>query len=70
MQIMRVAAASFAVAGVLLVAFGWWGTETRAGRQDFDEMAGMIPFSAEVVGAVLLACAAVLAIVDWHKRDP
>ena len=70
MQTMRVAAASFAVAGLLLLAFGWWGTETRAGRQDFDEMAGMIPFSAEVVGAVLFACAAVLAIVGRGKRNP
>ena len=69
MQTMRVAAASFTVAGLLLLAFGWWGTETRAGRHHFDEMAGMIPFSAEVVGAVLLGCAAVLAIVGRRKRE-
>ena len=51
------------VAGLALLAFGWWGVQTAAGRRAFDEMAGMIPFGAGALGAVLVLAAIVVAAV-------
>ena len=54
--------------GLFLVAFGWWGVQTRAGRAAFDEMAGMIPFFAGVLGGVCVVVAAVIAaVVHWRR---
>jgi hypothetical protein len=50
--------------GLGLVAFAWWGMNTRAGQQAFDEMAGMIPFFAGVAGAILVVVA--LGIAGWR----
>ena len=50
-----------AVVAVLLATFAWWGVHTSAGRQRFDEMAGMIPFGAAVLAALL----AVASLVLW-----
>jgi hypothetical protein len=38
---------------VPLMLFGWWGVYTAAGRRAFDEMAGMVPFGAGALGALL-----------------
>ncbi|TCH96807.1 hypothetical protein EJV46_19740 [Roseococcus sp. SYP-B2431] len=43
---------------VLLGSFAWWGLFTAAGNQAFDEMDGMIPFAAGVLGAFLAISAA------------
>lgn len=51
------------VVGLALLAFGWWGVQTTAGRRAFDEMAGMIPMGAGALGALLLLAAVVVAIV-------
>jgi hypothetical protein len=40
------------IAGVAAMAFGYWGSYTPAGRERFDEMAGMIPFFCLLIGAV------------------
>ena len=64
---MRVAAGVLAVLGAALLAFGYWGLETVAGRRAFDEMAGMIPFGAQVLGALLLILAAVIASARWWR---
>ena len=62
-------AAILAIAGALLVAFGYWGIETNAGRRAFDEMAGMIPWGAGVLGSVLVVVGAtLLAIGRWRRR--
>lgn len=54
-----------AVLGVILLVFAWWGLETAAGQQQFDEMAGMIPFGSGLVGALLLfVSAAILLMKD------
>ena len=42
-----------------LAGFGWWGVYTPAGRQRFDEMAGMIPLAA-LWGGVVLGVVAVI----------
>lgn len=41
--------------------FSYWGLNTIAGRQAFDEMAGIIPLAAGLLGALL----AVSAVVVW-----
>jgi hypothetical protein len=64
----RIVAGVLAALGVALLAFGWWGLETVAGRQAFDEMAGMIPFGAEVLGVVLLLLAAAVAGASCSRR--
>jgi hypothetical protein len=46
--------------GIGLTAFGWWGLNTPAGRQRYDEMAGMIPMAAFWMG-----CASGLAAIIW-----
>lgn len=69
---MRAASAVLAVSGALLLAFGWWGTETVAGRRRYDEMAGIIPEFAGMLGVLLLIAAAVLAVIAvaerWRER--
>jgi hypothetical protein len=65
---MKATAHSLVVLALALIAFGWWGIETTAGRQRFDEMAGMIPFGAQVAGALCLLVAVVLYLVLWKRR--
>jgi len=60
---MRVTAVILALSGALLVAYGWWGVNTVAGRRRYDEMAGMIPFGLGVLGVLLLAAGAVVALI-------
>ena len=57
------------MAGALLLAFGWWGVETPAGRHRFDEMAGIIPEAARALGALLLLVAVVLYLAGSMKRE-
>jgi hypothetical protein len=45
----------FLIAGFIAMAFGWWGANTAAGRQRFDEMAGIIPIAALVIGTIIFA---------------
>lgn len=49
-----------------LIAFAWWGQYAAAGRRAFDEMDGLYPVAAGVLG-VLLAVAAALA-GRWAAR--
>ena len=67
---MRIVAGFLAALGAALLAFGYWGLETVAGRQAFDEMAGMIPFGAQVLGALLFILAALIAVVHWWRGRP
>ncbi|HVG46260.1 MAG TPA: hypothetical protein VM890_16065 [Longimicrobium sp.] len=68
MSRMRTAGAVLEVAGALLAAFGWWGQETAAGLRRFDEMAGIIPFAAGVLGALLLVAGIALDVAAARKR--
>ena len=40
--------------------FAWWGLSTSAGARAFDEMDGLIPFFAGVLGVALVICASLL----------
>ena len=57
---MKLIAAILALLAVIGLIFCWWGLETAAGRRQFDEMAGMIPFFSGVASVVLLIIAAAL----------
>jgi hypothetical protein len=45
------------------LAFGAWGLWTRAGNRAFDEMAGMIPFFALILGGILALAAVILRLL-------
>ncbi len=45
---------------IALEVFCYWGLGTAGGAQAFDEMAGLIPFFAGLLGAGLAICGAVL----------
>jgi hypothetical protein len=62
---LRIASRLCLAAALALTAFAWWGLETVSGRHSFDEMAGMIPFGAGVLAAVLLLCA---GVAGWLSR--
>lgn len=64
----RIAGIVLGVAGAGLVGFGWWGVNTAAGQRRYDEMAGMIPFFAQVTGAVVLAAALALLLLSARRR--
>ena len=42
--------------GVSALFFCGWGMKSDRGRHTFDEMAGMIPMAACVLGVVLVLC--------------
>ena len=65
---MKTTAHILVAAALLLIGFGWWGLESAAGRARFDEMAGMIPFGAGVVGLCCLFLAGVLHALAWRMR--
>jgi len=45
----------FLITGFIAMVFGWWGANTNAGRHRFDEMAGIIPIAALVIGTIVFA---------------
>ena len=46
-------------------AFGYWGLNTVSGRAAFDEMAGIVPGVAQILGWVFLIAA---GVVWWRGR--
>ena len=62
---MRTAATILLILALPLAAFGWWGTQTQAGHSAYDEMAGIVPFAAEALSALLLIVSAICA---WVAR--
>jgi hypothetical protein len=55
---MRNAAIVLIVLSLACEAFAYWGLSTVTGKQAFDEMAGIIPFAAAVLGVPLALGAA------------
>lgn len=53
LDIMRNAALVLLVLALACEAFAYWGLSTVPGRRAFDEMAGMIPLAAAVLGGFL-----------------
>ena len=64
---MKVSAILF-ILGVVLLLFGAWGRYSEAGRQKFDEMAGMIPLFAYWAGIVLCIAGFVIFILYNLKK--
>lgn len=62
---MRIAAILCLLGASLCEAFAYWGTQTVTGRHAFDEMAGIVPAAASLLGNVLLAVA---ALTWWLSR--
>lgn len=54
--------------GLLLVGFSLWGLRIEDGMHTFDEMAGLIPFAAGLLGALLLLVALLLGVRDFFRR--
>jgi len=64
---MRVIPTVIALCGVLLLAFGYWGTHAGAAR--FGN--GFVPIAASAAGGLLLIAAAIVDIVaDRRSRKP
>ncbi len=51
------------VSALLALAFGAWGQFSEAGRREFDEMAGILPFVSWYAGIGLAVLAAILWVV-------
>ena len=54
--------------GVAGLGFAWWGLRTTAGRHTFDEMAGMLPFFAGILGMCLLFAGVIWIVVRARTR--
>jgi len=54
--------------GIILLAFGFWGTQTASGHHAFEATNGIVPVAVGTAGAFLLLTAAYL---DYRaeKRD-
>ena len=52
---------------VACFAFAYWGLETPEGRRAYDEMAGMIPFGAGLIGVLLVLVAAAIWAWRWFR---
>jgi hypothetical protein len=50
-----------------LICFGWWGLRTQAGVRAFDEMDGLIPFFAGVLGIIGLCAVAVISLFQRYR---
>lgn len=64
---MRTSIAILVGLGIALLAFGYWGLETESGRHAYDEMDGIIPAAAGMLGLCLLVAALVLALI-YRRR--
>lgn len=66
---MRRAALICLCLAVPLAGFAYWGLFTADGSRRFDEMDGMIPFAAGVLGALLAICAAITWGFSTLRQD-
>ena len=64
MSTMRVIPTTLALCGVLLLAFGFWGT--HAGAERYGR--GFIPIAASAAGGLLIISAALIDIAADRKR--
>jgi hypothetical protein len=64
---MRATGLFLLIAAVLLGSFGYWGMYTKAGRIQYDEMAGMIPWFAQLMALFLFIVSVSLFAVIFFK---
>jgi hypothetical protein len=65
---MRKIATTLALAGALLLAFGFWGTQSAAGHQRFADMNGFVPLAMTTLGGLLLITAAILDMLAERRQ--
>jgi len=66
---MKLAAAIFAVLGIALAIYGWWGIFTKAGQRKYDEMDGFYPFFIGLGGLASILIAVILIIIAvWRSK--
>ena len=65
---MTIFAVALTLIGGAALAFGVWGTYTKAGRTRYDEMDGMYPGASLCLGILLLLVAAVLWILTFTRK--
>ena len=65
---MRITGIILVFIGIALTAFGAWGRFSEAGRQKFDEMAGMIPYFAYWFGIAFAVIAVALLVIDFIRK--
>jgi heme/copper-type cytochrome/quinol oxidase subunit 2 len=66
---MKTTALFLLVAALLTGSFGYWGMYTKAGRIQYDEMAGMIPWFAQLAAIFFFVVAAsLLAVMFFRSR--
>jgi hypothetical protein len=63
---MRNAALVLFALAIACEAFAYWGMSTVQGQHAFDEMAGIVPFAAAVLGALLVVGA---AFALWRSKS-
>jgi len=65
---MRKIATTLAIAGALLLAFGFWGTQSAAGHQRFADMNGFVPLAMTTLGGLLLITAAIIDMLAERRQ--
>ena len=65
---MRIAAILCLTSAILLAGFAWWGLASDRGRRMFDEMDGMIPYFAGLLGAADAATGLLLWWLEGRTR--
>jgi len=65
--VMRQWALVLILGAAALGTFFYWGVYTAAGRHQFDEMAGIIPYSAGLLAFILATVATVLFLIAWKR---
>ena len=58
----------FLVVSLTPCGFGLWGVLTDSGRRQFDEMAGIIPLAALVLGSLLALAGGGLVMLGSRKK--
>jgi hypothetical protein len=64
---MRHIALGLFLTAAALGVLSYWGTSTPAGRHQFDEMSGIIPFFAGIVAIVIALAGAVVSFILWKR---
>jgi hypothetical protein len=65
---MRKIATTLALAGALLLAIGFWGTQSAAGHQRFADMNGFVPLAMTTLGGLLLITAAIVDMLAERRQ--
>jgi hypothetical protein len=67
---MKIAVVLAMVVGLAMMAFGWWGQRSEAGRRKYDEMDGIYPWIAMAVGGMIVVIGIAWLIVLLMWRPP